>query len=114
MAESDSDEEFIMTMITAGYICLEEKKNKRSMWVKPWLRKRAKYGVRVTLLRELREEYVLHDDYRRYLRIDPPTFDLLLNMVREKVEKKDTNYRFSIPAEERLALTLRFLATGSS
>ena len=44
----------------------------------------------------------------------PERFDYLLELVKSIIEKKDTNLRKSIPAAERLANTLCFLATGDS
>ena len=41
-------------------------------------------------------------------------FDFLLNKIEDKVSRVDTNYRDNIPASVRLALTLRFLATGDT
>nr|CAH7742405.1 unnamed protein product [Callosobruchus chinensis] len=41
-------------------------------------------------------------------------FETLLEMVRPTIEKSDTRFREAIPAEVRLAITLRFLATGDS
>lgn len=65
-----------------------------------------------TLLAELRVGD--HNDYRRYLRIDSATFDYLLDCIRPKIERKDTNWRCSVSAEDRLAVTLRYLATGKT
>ncbi|KAL4104838.1 hypothetical protein QTP88_020114 [Uroleucon formosanum] len=44
----------------------------------------------------------------------PETFNNLLNLIEPKIRKEDTKFRLSIPANERLALTLRYLATGDS
>ncbi|KAJ8953490.1 hypothetical protein NQ318_023611 [Aromia moschata] len=41
-------------------------------------------------------------------------FDEILTLIKEDITKTDTNYREAISAEERLAVTLRFLATGDS
>nr|CAH7761755.1 unnamed protein product [Callosobruchus chinensis] len=41
-------------------------------------------------------------------------FDLLISLFGPRISKQNTNYRECIPAEMRLAITLRFLATGDS
>ena len=46
--------------------------------------------------------------------MSPERFDALLTMVKPWVEKKDTSFRQAIPGDKRLALTLRFLASGDS
>ena len=46
--------------------------------------------------------------------MSPERFKHLLSLVRPMIEKEDTNMRKAIPAAERLALTLCFLATGDS
>ncbi|XP_046863316.1 uncharacterized protein LOC124457069 [Xenia sp. Carnegie-2017] len=46
--------------------------------------------------------------------MDPESFGVLESLITPLITKKDTNMRRSIPAGERLAVTLRFLATGES
>ena len=46
--------------------------------------------------------------------MSPERLDALLTMVKPWIEKKDTSFRQAIPADERLGLTLRFLASGDS
>ena len=41
-------------------------------------------------------------------------FDHLYSLLEEKIGKRDTRFRTSIPARQRLVVTLRYLATGSS
>ena len=41
-------------------------------------------------------------------------FELLILKIGPKIYKQDTNMRKAIPVQERLAVTLRFLATGDS
>jgi len=41
-------------------------------------------------------------------------FEFLINLVGHRIGKKNTNYRDAIPVNERLAVALRFLATGDS
>ena len=46
--------------------------------------------------------------------MSPERMDHLLNLVGPLIQKRDTNFRKSIPPSERLMLTLRFLASGDS
>ena len=46
--------------------------------------------------------------------MSPNRFQHLLGLVSPLISKKDTNMQKVITTEERLALTLRFLATGDS
>lgn len=41
-------------------------------------------------------------------------FDHLLDLVKDKISKKNTNMREAITAEERLVITLRYLSAGMS
>ncbi|XP_064471661.1 uncharacterized protein LOC135385944 [Ornithodoros turicata] len=87
-----------------------QRPKRRSVWVKPYLLRRPQMSCYENLMRELAVED--HDGYRRYLRMDVATFEYLLNMVRPYIEKQDTNFRAAISPGERLAVTLRHLATG--
>ena len=44
--------------------------------------------------------------------MDRAAFNELVDRIRPWIEKSNTNFRNAIPIEERLAITLRFLATG--
>ena len=50
--------------------------------------------------------------FLRFLRISPEMFDHLLSLATSLISKKDTKLRKTIPSNKRLALTLRFLASG--
>lgn len=52
--------------------------------------------------------------FRNYFRMDNTTFQELLEKVSPLIVKQDTNFRKAIPPEERLMVTLRYLATGCS
>lgn len=84
----------------------------RSVWQKKWLSRREQDGFCAKLLMELRVEEP--ELYRNALRMSGEQFDYLLNLVKPHIQKKDTKFRLSIPAETRLALTLRYLATGEN
>ena len=55
-----------------------------------------------------------HNEFRRFLRMKVDTFDQLVELITPYVGKIDTNMRKAITVEERLSVTLRFLATGKS
>jgi hypothetical protein len=54
------------------------------------------------------------NDYCNYLRMFEDNVISLLEKVRPLIEKEDTVLRTAITAEERLAITIRFLAIGRS
>ena len=116
----------------------KKKRRKRCYWVKPWLEKRYERGAYNGILTEMR----LHDqeDFRKYLRMNTDTFQVelvclyfnrnisiscrlkflylyfqeLINKVSPILTKQITNMRVPISVEEKLAVTLRFLATGET
>ena len=51
-------------------------------------------------------------EFRRILRMDRATYCYLLDLVGPLIEKQDTQMRRAIPPAERLAVTMRYLATG--
>jgi hypothetical protein len=53
-------------------------------------------------------------DYCNYLRMSEDNVISLLEKIRPLIEKEDTVLRTAITAEERLAITIRFLAIGRS
>nr|CAI5863554.1 unnamed protein product [Callosobruchus analis] len=54
------------------------------------------------------------DFYKNFLRMSATDFDHLLELISTKLRKKDTRMRKPITLDERLAVTLRYLATGKS
>ncbi|XP_073533020.1 uncharacterized protein [Phyllobates terribilis] len=86
-------------------------KQKRRMWTREWLQKRSELS-HMQLVRELQEKNP--HDFRNYLRMSEESFKVLLERVTPRIQRKDTAMRAAIPADEILAVTLRFLATGRS
>ena len=52
--------------------------------------------------------------YKNFIRMSPSEIEFLINLIGEKISKKDTAFRKAIYVQEMLALTLRFLASGDS
>ncbi|KAM4033498.1 uncharacterized protein ACNLHF_020406 [Anomaloglossus baeobatrachus] len=83
----------------------------RRFWIHPLTAQRLTRGVFSTLYLELRGN---HEKFTSYVRMAVNNFDVLLGLVADNIRKTDTYSRFSITPEERLLVTLRFLATGES
>ena len=52
--------------------------------------------------------------FRNFTRMTASDFEFLPQMIVTSIKKQDTNMREAIPISTRLAVTLRFLATGES
>ena len=96
----------------AAVIKTKRERKKRVVWIKPWLQRRGTHGIFATLVEELRLED--QSDYTNYFRMTSSEFDEIFARVENKILKKDTRMREAIPAEAKLAITLRFVATGES
>lgn len=64
------------------------------------------------LLRDLAIENT--GQFKNFCRMSSEDFQNLIDLLSPKIQKRDTNFRECIPVKERLAITLRFLATGDS
>jgi hypothetical protein len=52
--------------------------------------------------------------YKNFTRMSPTEFECLIHLIGKRISNKDTTFRKAISVQERLALTLRFLANGDS
>ncbi|CAH0730440.1 unnamed protein product, partial [Brenthis ino] len=87
----------------------EEKKKNKRFWMKKIYHKRAEYTQINNIMNDLN---VI--DFHTYLRMDSEILEMLLGMVGPEIQRRDTIMRESVPAKERLLVTLRYLATGES
>lgn len=53
-------------------------------------------------------------EFDNFIRMSYADFETILQQISPMVAKPDTDWREAIPVKIRLALTLRFLATGDS
>ncbi len=84
----------------------------RRFQTRPWLteERRRLYGHYTRLMEELRLEDP--QAFFNYLRMEPGMFDELVQRVGPRIEKKDTRMRKALSPGLKLAITIRFLATG--
>jgi len=97
------------------------KRRKRRFWVRPSLLSRERYGTNDLMKDlilddwdELNLEYRSGCGFQNFFRMKSSDFNILLDLIAPKIKKEDTPFRKAISAKERLAVTLRFLATGDS
>ena len=87
-----------------------KKRKRRAIWTKSWIGNRLSMGAYHALVQELRETDTR--GFANFLRMDVESFEILLRRVAPLIARQDSVLRLSIQPEERLALTLRWLATG--
>ena len=105
----------VLLLGAAAAICslavkARNRRRRRRIWTKKWILLRQRHGAYNALLRELQDTDPA--SARNFLTMDAAAFADLLELVGPQIAKKDTVMRTAIPAGERLALTLRFLASG--
>lgn len=88
-----------------------EKNRKRRRW---WKRERFAEGPRFgcNLLSTLQLEDSM--GFRNFTRLTPSDFEELLQLLGGKIKKQENRFREIIPPSLRLAVTLRYLASGES
>lgn len=82
------------------------------MWARPLFLTRDGGGFFSEFNKQLRAEDP--ELFKNFIRMKAADFDLLVDLVQPLIERQDTRTRFrkAISAAERLALTIRFHATG--
>ncbi|XP_067636573.1 putative nuclease HARBI1 [Eurosta solidaginis] len=100
-----SDEELVLLNFLRRR---KEKKAKRKYWAHPYIQKNVNCRLFVCA------KELSHDDikFRTFYRMSKATFKDLVMLVGASIQKENTNMRESVPPEERLMVTLRYLATG--
>ena len=94
------------------YYTLKKKRKERWLWQRQLYTSREVYSGS-SLLADLNflSVSVL---YKNFTRMSPSEFEFVINLIGEKISKKDTEFRKATSLQERLALTLRFLASCDS
>ena len=108
--DSDDDLAVVSAIVALQSQSSTKCRRRRRCWARPWLLRRPQYGAYETLLSELGQEDSrgLHN----CLHMEALQFEELSRMVGPSIERSNTNMRLCISARERLAITLRFVASG--
>jgi hypothetical protein len=85
------------------YYALQKKRKERWWWQRQLYTSREVYSGS-SLLADLTFQSV-SGLYKNFTRIPPSEFEFLINLIGEKISKKDTAFRKVISVQERLALT---------
>jgi hypothetical protein len=85
--------------------------NNREIWTRSWIQRRRELGFYRTFLCEIKDGDT--ETFKRFTRMTPENFQKLVTILSPYITKQDTNMRESISAEERLFITVRFLASGT-
>ena len=101
----------VVTGVATSDIIQKRKQQKCSMWTIPLFLKRCEYGQYNLLMAELRASDF--GRFRSFTQFTVEGFDELLGLVKDNITGSAW-YRLPIPADMRLAVTLRYLATGES
>ncbi|CAI6358956.1 unnamed protein product [Macrosiphum euphorbiae] len=98
---SSSDEDMLMILLVNN---MNKNKKKRKYWVHPFIKNNANTLGTFSVTKELA---MYPEKFKNFYRMSQESFNVLSDMVRTKLQKKDTNFRLSISVEERLLITLR-------
>ena len=79
-------------------------RRQRSMWVHPLTNARLYHGQYYTIMTELRND---NEKFFNFFRMSQNTFNELLSVIKNYIQRQDTNMRDSIQPEQRLAITVR-------
>lgn len=89
-----------------------KKPRPRHCWVRPYLGRRVEQGHYDNILRQL--ALPSPDLYRNLTQIDKELFNQIVERVTPYIQKTRTFFREAMEPGLRLAITLRFLASGTA
>ncbi|XP_040071674.2 uncharacterized protein LOC115331510 [Ixodes scapularis] len=113
VAQSGSDTDWaLIARATAAMILRSRRRRHCREWIRFRLRSRETFGEFHHLVRDMRLDN--GSDFFQYFRMTRQRFDQLLALVGPQLQREATPWRKPISPAERLSLTIRYLAHGSS
>ncbi|KAK7944566.1 hypothetical protein WMY93_000294 [Mugilogobius chulae] len=99
-------------LATAILLAMQQKRTRqRRFWVHPLNQQREAQGDFHHLVAELRLDSQRH---YKYFRMSAEQMDHILYIIGPEITRQTTNYRAAIEPKQRLAVALRYLASGDS
>lgn len=96
----------------AAYILIEalldDFKRPRRWWI------HRMYRERIYDLLFILKNQEISGHYKNFTRINSTDFEYLMNLIGPKIKRRNTAFREAMSVQDRLAVTLRYLATGDS
>ena len=100
---------YFSLIVIAAEKVVRRRVKRRKWWVRPLLKVRRHEGAyNILLSKSVSDGFY----YESYLRMDKNNFFYVLSKIEHVISGQDTRLRRSITAAEKLAVTLRYLATG--
>ena len=87
-------------------------RRRHNMWVRQWLLQREERGAYHNIMADLYATDI--PGSTNYMRMTPELFEIIKTRLEPHLARQATNYRAPISVGEKLALTIRYLATGES
>ena len=91
---------------------IQRPRRRHNMWVRPWLLQREERGAYHNIMAELYATDI--PGFTNFMRMTPEFFEMIKTRLDPHLARQATNYRAPISVGEKLALTIRYLATGES
>ena len=91
---------------------IQRPRRRHNMWVRPWLMQREEKGAYHNIMADLYATDI--PGFTNYMRMTPEFFEMIKTRLEPHLARQATNYRAPISVGEKLALTIRYLATGES
>ena len=87
-------------------------RRRHNMWVRPWLLQREERRGYHNIVAELYATDI--PGFTNFMRMNPEFFEVIKIRLEPRLARQATNYRAPISVGEKLALNIRYLATGES
>ena len=87
-------------------------RRRHNMWLRPWLLQREERGAYHNFMADLYATDI--PGFTNYMKMTPEFFEMIKTRLEPHLARQATNYRAPISVGEKLALTIRYLATGES